>query len=194
MSDLKYIPRVGRWLLAGLAGAATLLWPAPGVATLLAPLDLDALAGRADAVVHARVVSTQVTWNDAGTLPVTIVELSVLEVLDGSVGARTRLQVTTPGGTVGGIALDYPGRPRFIPGEETVVFVKQGRGRQFIPVGLVQGTFQVGPAGAGGQQPLSRRLNGAQLIGAGKRPLPDDLEGMRQALRGRPRTVSGGGP
>lgn len=179
--------------LAALLLAALVATP-PASATVLQPLDVDTLAGFSQAVVHARVLSTHVEWNDAVTMPITIIELEILEVLDGSVGPRARLLVTTPGGAIDGIALDYAGRPRFTPGTETVVFLTEPRTGSFIPVGLVQGTLQVGPRLGDGRRLLRRNMQGAKMAGSPARPFPTDLSGLKQALQLRPRELSGSRP
>ena len=173
---------------------AALLAATPASATVLQALDVDTLAGLSQAVVHARVLTTHVEWNDSVTMPITVIELEVLEVLDGSVGPRAWLRVTTPGGAIDGIALDYAGRPHFTPGGETVVFQTEPRSGNFIPVGLVQGTLQVGPRRGDGRRPLQRHLQGAAMAGTTERPFPTDLEDLRQTLRRRPRALTGSRP
>ena len=179
--------------LAALVLTALLAAP-PAAATVLQALDVDTLAGLSQAVVHARVLTTHVEWNDSVTMPITVIELEVLEVLDGSVGPRARLRVTTPGGAIDGIALDYAGRPRFTPGSETVVFLTEPRTGAFIPVGLVQGTLQLGPRLADGRRLLRRNMQRAEMVGTAERPFPTDLGDLRETLRIRPRALTGSRP
>ena len=173
---------------------AALLAAPPASATVLQALDVDTLAGLSQAVVHARVLTTHVEWNDSVTMPITVIELEVLEVLDGSIGPRARLRLTTPGGAIDGIALDYAGRPRFTPDSETVIFLTETRTGEFIPVGLVQGTLQVGPPLVDGRRLLRRDMQGAATVGTAERPFPTELNDLRQTLRLRPRSLTGDRP
>ena len=182
-------PRARASILALLTLA---LSPLPSFGTLLRPLSVETLADLSDVVARGRVRSIEVVWNDSATMPVTRVEIEVLETLEGDAGAR-RLMVTFPGGERDGVALDYGGRPRFATGEEVVLFLQRRGGRSFIPVGLAQGRLEVRRETSTGRALLHQDLAGAVLMegdapgtaGAGARR-PADLESLRLRLRSRP--------
>jgi hypothetical protein len=174
----------------------------PVQATLMRPLSLAELAGHADSVVRGRVLAVDVAWAASGRMPVTFVQVEVMEVLAGrpAAGPATgpaagdRITVSQPGGVKDDISLDYAGRPRFAPGEETVVFLaRRGKGH-YIPVGLAQGVFVVGPTEPGGRRGLVRHLDGVTVVADGPPSrVPADLDGLRRALAALPREVGAGG-
>jgi hypothetical protein len=159
------------------------------------PLTVADLAGRSDLVVRGRVAGVQVRWSSSGRLPVTVVELEILEVLEGHLPPFRVVTVTQPGGQKDGVGLDYAGRPRFQIGEETVLFLSRRAGGRFIPVGLAQGKFGVEPPGPSGERALSRDLRGVSLTPAPGEivpPVPANLGELRRQLAGRARELAGG--
>ncbi|MCZ6832566.1 MAG: hypothetical protein O7F11_02350 [Acidobacteria bacterium] len=173
---------------------ATLAAAAPASASLLRPLSIHELTRLSDVVIRGRVVSVRTISSNGGRMPVTLAEIEILEVLNGTLPPRRRLLVTQPGGVANGIELEYAGRPVFTAGEETVLFLQRRAPGRFIPVGLAQGKYNVGPAGTGNDRFLQRDLNGAALIGDAPEHPPATLDELRSRVGTTPRNVSGGRP
>ena len=191
--------------LAGLRGRAAgplllallALAGPPARATVMRPLSVADLAGRSDVVLRGRVARVQVQWSAGGRIPVTVVDLEVLEVLEGHLPPHRLVTVTQPGGELDGVGLDYAGRPRFELGEESVVFLRRRASGRFIPVGLAQGKFLVEPAGPSGERALRRDLRGVALIATPdgpSPPIPTSLGELRGQLAARARELAGGTP
>jgi hypothetical protein len=164
-------------------------------ATLMRPLSVAELAGHADLVLRGRVAAVEVRWDRSGRIPITFVQLEVLEVLEGQLPPFRTVTLAQPGGEADGVALDYAGRPRFEPGEETVVFLSRRGTNRFIPVGLAQGKFRLGSPDGNGRRPLSRDLAGIALVewGDGQHPAaPATLGELRRQLAARARSLAGG--
>ncbi len=180
------------------AAAGLLLAAAPAGATLMRPLSVADLASDADVVIRGEVLRVDVVWAGTNPMPVTLVDLRVSEVLAGPPQGRRGpapapgqvLTLSQPGGVKDDVELDYAGRPRFQPGQETVVFLARRGAARFIPVGLAQGVFRIGPADSAGRRALTRDLDGVTFVepaaGGG---VPADLEGLRRALAALPREL-----
>lgn len=175
-------------LLAALATAA------PNPASLLRPLSIQELTRLSNVVIRGRVVSVRTISSNGGRMPVTLAEIEILEVLGGDLPPRRHLLVTQPGGVANGIELDYAGRPIFTPGEETVLFLQRRAAGRFIPVGLAQGKYNVGPAGTGNHRVLLRDLHGAAFAGPAQEAPPATLDELRARVSAVPGNVSGGRP
>jgi len=180
--------------VAALVLLAALAVAAPVSASLLRPLSIHDLTQRSDVVIRGQVVAVRTVSSNGGRMPVTLAEIEVLEVLSGTLPPRRRLLVTQPGGVANGIELDYAGRPIFTAGEETVLFLQQRAPGRFIPVGLAQGKYNVGPAGSGGDRSLRRDLNGAALAGAAPEATAATLAELRARVSATPRNLGGGRP
>lgn len=112
--------------------------------TVRGPGDVESLAARADVVVHARVLKTEVTSGNG--LIFTRVTLQPLETWKGP--QQASLQVLVEGGAAGELSQTVSGAAEFHENEEVVVFLHQ-RGPSIYSVDqLALGKFAVGaPAG-----------------------------------------------
>ena len=191
----------GRWSWCGVALLASLALSLPAAAAVVEGLSLAALGARASLVVRGRVESSVGAWDQGSRRIQTHTRLQVLEVLRGpasSGGAPTDgppvavggvLEVVAPGGVVGSLGQKVPGSPRFVPGEEVLLFLERVASG-YTPLGLSLGKFTVRPAGRGGQVAV-RELDGlvfqlpdGEIVPPGSPlapaaevplPLPDDL-------------------
>ncbi|SES76953.1 matrixin family metalloprotease [Stigmatella erecta] len=120
--------------------AFLLFMPAAWASTQMA-LDVPALTQGADWVVQGRVLRTQPRWIPGTGRLVTAVEVSVGQVLKGTV-THPSVEVLLPGGTLGGLRQHVSGAPAFAPGEEVVLFLAKGGEGPHL-VGLSQGSFRV---------------------------------------------------
>jgi hypothetical protein len=165
--------------------------PATVRATLLEPLSLHDLAGRADVVLHGRVQAVRTISHGPGRMPVTVAQIAVLEILAGDLPPRRHVTVTQPGGRAGGVVLDYAGRPQFASGSEVILFLARRGPGQFITVGLAQGKYDVAADDGHGRRRLSRDLHGAAFAGPASETPPQDLSDLRRRIRGLPRDLAG---
>lgn len=152
---MKRCPPPTRWL-ALLALPFLFSWAQ--ATTVLAP-SFDRLVDGSDYIVRATVKSISSEWRDNPAKPGSRyigsrVELDVSEVIKGSPPAPLVLELV--GGKVGDEELTVNGAPRFVVGQETVLFVK-GNGRQIIPlVGMMHGKYDVRKNKKTGREELVR--------------------------------------
>lgn len=106
-----------------LAFAAVLAFmPVAAEATIARAVKFDEKVDKAAAIVVGKVVSQQSAWDAKHERILTYSKFQIEQTLKG-VPAQ-EITIVTPGGTVGDIAQDYVGVPRFNAGGEHVVFVK----------------------------------------------------------------------
>ncbi len=121
-------------LLIGLA-----LIAAVANATTLARLSFEELAARADVIVRARCLSSESRWERGE-----IWTFSQFEVLGAPKGLVPGLiTVRTLGGRAHGFVSVVEDVPRFVPGEETYLFLVPSRASAFQLLGWAQGTFRI---------------------------------------------------
>ena len=107
-----------------LAFAAVLaLTPITAQATISRAVNFDEKVERAASIVVGRIVSQESSWDAGRQRILTRSRIAVEKTLKGS--PAQEITIVTPGGTVGDIAQDYVGVPRFKTGDENVVFVRK---------------------------------------------------------------------
>jgi len=99
------------------AGAAT----AANASTFLR-VGLDYLVAENETIVVGEATSARSYWNAAGTFILTDVQVSVSQVLKGSVKSK-EITVTVPGGTVGELTSVVVGGAQLAPGKTYVLFL-----------------------------------------------------------------------
>ena len=128
------------------------LVPGAFATTVIAPA-FDDLIGQADYIVRAVVKSVTSEWRDNPDQPghkyiATMVELDVKEVIMGTPPSPLVLDLV--GGRIGNKNLTIEGAPKFVVGQESILFVK-GNGLQIVPlVGMIHGFYPVKRDKAGG--------------------------------------------
>ena len=123
----------------GLAAFTLMLAAAPADATTLGRMKLEELAAAAHAIVQARCLESESRWEGGE-----IWTISRFEVLDAVKGALPQLiTVRLLGGRVGHVISTVEGVPRFLPGEETILFLEQTRSGEFSVTSWAQGTFRI---------------------------------------------------
>jgi hypothetical protein len=105
--------------------AAIALTAVAAEATIARAVKFDEKVEQAAAIVVGRVVSQQSSWDAGKQRILTYSKIRVEKTLKGL--PSQEITIVTPGGTVGDIAQDYVGVPRFNTGEEHVVFVRNTR-------------------------------------------------------------------
>jgi hypothetical protein len=102
--------------------AALALTPITAEATISRAVKFDEKVDRAASIIVGRLVSQESNWDANRQRILTYSKFQVEKTLKGS--AAKEITIVTPGGTVGDIAQDYVGVPRFRTGDENVVFVR----------------------------------------------------------------------
>lgn len=144
------------WVLA-----AALLVASRASATTMVELSLDQMIAESEVVVHGVVVATgtRVVIDGEDANPTTIVRVKPLAWLKGDAFAR-EVVVRERGGTYAGRTLRIEGTPRFRPNEEIVLFLERGPDGELRTYGMVQGKFEVRPAGNGAPKTVVRDFGG----------------------------------
>jgi hypothetical protein len=122
-------------------GSILQLNPGSSSAATVAALTLDTLIQKSEYVVYGRAVGTRSFWDPATSTIWTETELLVLDGAKGRPGKT--IVITEPGGVLGDIAHLFPGIPRFVGGEEVVLFLYSAPGNRIRVLGLRQGIYEV---------------------------------------------------
>ncbi len=199
MSRLAPATRAGLLAVALASVGAIALPGRPAQASILVPLDLRALAARADRVVVGVVEDQAAHWVDEGhSAIVTDVHIRVRQALAGAQPGEV-ITVRRLGGSVNGIGMRVYGEASYTTGEEVLVFAER-RGDAYWTVGMTQGKMEVFQQG--GVRMARVGLAGAELAAPGRvaqsvapaqppgpRPLDDvlrEVSGHLQALHKGP--------
>lgn len=115
------------------SGLLFIALPRPALATTVVPPDFAMLVNESDYIVHAVVKSVNSEWREKqGHRAIfTLVEMEVVEVINGKPPQPLVLEML--GGRVGDEEIAVQGMPKFIVGQEDILFVR-GNGRQFYPL------------------------------------------------------------
>lgn len=152
-------------------------------ATTLQRLSLDQLAAGCDAVARVSFLHAESRW-DHGTIW-TLTTLHVMETIKGSLPAE--ISVRLPGGRVGQFTSTVEGTPRFHPGDDAVVFLKNSTDGGFTVAGWVQGTFRISRDPRTGDQTVTQDSSAFAVFDAATRTFR--AEGIRhmpvEEFRGR---------
>jgi hypothetical protein len=160
-----------------------LLPPTARATTVIAP-SFDQMVDTSDYIVRATVKSITSEWRTGSEQRyiASRVELEVLEVIKGSPPSPLVLDLV--GGRVGDQELTIQGAPRFIVGQQHILFVK-GNGRQIIPlVGMMHGKYDVRRDKRTGREEILR-FNGQPLYHEQEVSLPDSAVRVMSAEAAR---------
>ena len=157
-------------------GVSILVLGVAAYGATLERLSLEEMTARSTAIVRARAVSNSTAF--IGSTIYTRTRFQVLERWKGPEGAQ--VEVSEPGGTVGGSTQSYSGVPRFTPGQELVLFLWTGPSGRTQVIGLSQGVFQVEKSSAG-EVEVSREPSGEAVVAPGTGELVRD-EAIRMPL------------
>lgn len=109
-------------LVALAATAALLLGGTAAEATISRPIAFDEKVDNATAIVLGRCVAQQSRWDATQEWILTYSTFQVEKTMKGTAGQE--ITIVTPGGTVGTIAQEVVGSPKFRQGDENVVFIR----------------------------------------------------------------------
>ena len=144
-----------------LAIAAVLAFaPLTAQATISRAVKFDEKVNRAASIVVGRVVSQESSWDANRQRILTRSKIAVEKTLKGS--PAQEITIVTPGGTVGDIAQDYVGVPRFHTGDENVVFVRETRAGPTV-LFFDQGAYRV-EKNSGGERIVTPLVSSAVLV------------------------------
>lgn len=179
-------PRVCAWAL--LALTLSLFCSRSFATSVIAP-DFDSLVSQADYVVRAVVKSKASEWrsDSQGRHIITKVTLEVREIIKGAPPNPLVLQML--GGRMGTDEMVVEGTPKFLVGDDMVLFV-HGNGRQFFPlVALMYGQYLVVRDAASGQD-FIHRSNGSPLYDVNDVSKPMTAANALGASAARPLTAT----
>jgi hypothetical protein len=108
-------------------------------ATTLARLSLAQLAAGSDAVVRVHIDGGQSQWENGAIWTVT--SARVLETMKGNLPQEVAIRL--PGGRVGHLTASVEGTPKFQPGNEAFLFLKESPSGGYAVAAWVEGTFRI---------------------------------------------------
>jgi hypothetical protein len=111
-------------------------------ATVLMPLDTQAMTARADRVVLGVVESQAAHWTSDHQTIYTDVTVRVARSYKGGLAEGARVVVRHEGGSLDGVGVRVFGAAQFVAGEEVLLFVET-RGIASYTVGMTQGKLHV---------------------------------------------------
>ena len=136
--------------------AGLLLTAVPARTTTLARMDLAQLAASADAIARVECAAARAQWQSGEIW--TITTFHTVETFKGNLPAT--FTIVLPGGRVGHLTASVDGAPRFVPGEQAVVFFQRTRAGGFSVTGWVQGTFRILRDRQSGQETVTQDSSG----------------------------------
>jgi hypothetical protein len=119
-----------------------LLWAVTAQATVLVPMDTQALTARADRVLLGVVESQTAHWTSDHQAIYTDVTVRVTQSYKGAAAPGERVVVRREGGNLDGLGMRVFGAAQFVVGEEVVLFTEK-RGGVAYTVGMTQGKLHV---------------------------------------------------
>lgn len=120
--------------------AVLALTPVIAEATIARAVEFDEKVSRAASIVVGRVLSQQSSWDANRQRILTYSKFQIDNTLKGF--PAQEITIVTPGGTVGDVAQDFVGVPRFNTGDEHVVFVRNTKVGPTV-LFLDQGAYRV---------------------------------------------------
>lgn len=133
-----------------------LLCAAATQGTTLAKMSVEKMAVVARMIVRARCESNITAW-DGGEIW-TVTSFEITETWKGEPLAQMNVRLL--GGRLGGVTSSVPGVPRFLPGEDVVLFLEPGSNGEYSIVSWMQGTFRVWRDGLTGEETVTQDTAG----------------------------------
>jgi len=153
-------------------------------------MEFDAKVENAASIVVGKVVSQRSEWDAGRKWILTYSTIQVEKTLKGT--PAQQVTIVTPGGTVGNIAQDVIGVPKFREGDEHVVFVRNSQAGPTV-LYLEQGAYSV-EKNDRGERMVRPLVSSAVLVDTqrgkavepeGIRPLRDFETGVRKSIQHR---------
>ena len=114
-------------------------WGSLASGTSLVRMSVADMTRISNAVVRARCMTNETGWQGGEIWTVTT--FGVEETWKGATAIQIRVRL--PGGSTGGLTSTIAGVPRFMPGEDVVLFLEAKGKSEFSVVSWMQGTFRV---------------------------------------------------
>lgn len=131
-------------------------------ATTLKRMSVADLSRVAHAVVRLRCIENSTRW-DSGEIW-TFTTFDVEEIWKGS--TPSRITVRLIGGEVGNLKSTVSGVPRFVRGEELILFLERTAAGDFSVVSWMQGTFRIGHERGTGSEIVTQDTAGLAVFDA----------------------------
>jgi hypothetical protein len=112
-----------------------------GTATTVVKMDLATLVKRAESIVQGRVEQVYVEWDATRSLAFTYASVRVDDPMKGE--RRRTVLIRQLGGKVGALNLFIAGMPKFTPGDDVILFLKDQQDGTFQVLGLNQGKYEI---------------------------------------------------
>lgn len=150
--------------LRRVALVAALLFSVSGAAfaTLVPRMSFEQIVEGSVSIVHGTVVRTWSAWDSSRSTIWTHYEVRIVESLKGD--RVETIVVSEPGGEVDGIQMQVVGAPRYVIGEEVVLFAASTPMGYLRTCGWGQGKFQVREVEPGGGKRILGGLGSVQLV------------------------------
>lgn len=143
-------------------------------ATTLARVSLDQLAAASDDVARVRCAGAESRWENGAIWTVTTFDL--IESMKGNLPPQ--VVVRLPGGKVGNLTAAVEGTPKFVPGDEAVLFLQRTRTGGYSVAGWVEGTFRIALDPASRREVVTQDSSGFAVFDAATRTFRS--EGIRK--------------
>jgi hypothetical protein len=124
----------------------------PARATTLKRMSVTDLSRAAHTVVRARCITSSTRW-EAGEIW-TFTTLDVEETWKGFAPAQITIRLL--GGSAGNFTSTVSGVPRFLPGEDLILFLERTPTQDFSIVSWMQGTFRIGLNRSTGEETITQ--------------------------------------
>ena len=143
-------------------------------ATTLARVSLDQLAAASDDVARVRCAGAESRWENGAIWTVTTFD--VIESMKGNLPPQ--VVVRLPGGKVGQLTAAVDGTPKFVPGDEAVLFLQRTRAGRIFGGGLGGGNIPHRSGSANRRETVTQDSSGFAVFDAATRTFRS--EGIRQ--------------
>ena len=120
----------------GPAGGPIIVKQSGGAAKLIQEcMDQSYIAQTADYIIEGMVEKVESRWNDAKTSIFTYSDVAIDTYVKGAPFPVNKLQIVTPGGTVGDITQAVEDQPIFHEGKKVTIYLEQVNGNYVIVCG-----------------------------------------------------------
>jgi hypothetical protein len=134
-------------------------------ATTLARMTLEEMTSASPVVARVRCAAQEARWEQGRIW--TFTTFAVVETWKGQAGDK--LTVRLPGGRVGHLISKVDGAPRFVAGEEMILFLQPTASGDYGVVSWAQGTFRVRAASGAAEERVTQDTAGMTLYDPVKR-------------------------
>ncbi|MGB5809993.1 MAG: hypothetical protein WBG86_05645, partial [Polyangiales bacterium] len=138
--------------------------PSPASGSIVQALDLEELVAQSDRIVIGRVVFSESFQRRSGAIT-TWYRIEVeRDLREGALpdSAEREVIVQVMGGRIGNLGMRVEGEPSFTEGERALIFIRDGGGLVFRPVGMAQGVMRI--RSDNGNETVQQSREGMMLV------------------------------